>query len=276
MGHLVDPVTRVHTDVEILHRIAGRGTALVALSGGVDSSLVAALAFEALGPRSVAVTLAGPAVARSEVERARQVARSIGIDTRRARGEPPLTCRVSGEHPQPLLLLPVSGDRGSPPGGKRSGDRPIPGRGPRRRPHGRPSGSPGDGRGWVRPSPGLGRMDQAVGAEGRARATSPQLGPAFGCMPLLSGRPRQSRLRRTARADRIGRGIDRRSGFRRVRVRTRGQGARIEVDPDDVARLSAEPLVSEVRRALGGLGFDPVEIDAFGYRGSAAGGRAAQ
>jgi len=53
--------------------------AVVAFSGGVDSSVVAALAYRALGDRALAATAVSPSVAAGELDGARRVAAHIGI-----------------------------------------------------------------------------------------------------------------------------------------------------------------------------------------------------
>lgn len=59
--------------------LAARGSALVAFSGGVDSAVVAALAWRALGERALAVTAAAETLAGRELDQARALALEIGI-----------------------------------------------------------------------------------------------------------------------------------------------------------------------------------------------------
>jgi pyridinium-3,5-biscarboxylic acid mononucleotide sulfurtransferase len=64
---------------ELVARVAALDSAVVAFSGGVDSSVVAALAHHALGANALAVTAVSPSVADGELDGARRVARHIGI-----------------------------------------------------------------------------------------------------------------------------------------------------------------------------------------------------
>jgi uncharacterized protein len=59
--------------------IATAPSAIVAFSGGVDSSLVAAATARVLGDRAIAVTAVSPALATGELDGARNVAAAIGI-----------------------------------------------------------------------------------------------------------------------------------------------------------------------------------------------------
>lgn len=72
-----DPVA---ADIErLVALIAGIGPVVVAFSGGVDSSVVSALAVRAVGPQALAVTATSPALASGELEAARSVAEALGV-----------------------------------------------------------------------------------------------------------------------------------------------------------------------------------------------------
>src|SRR6476619_4156627 len=64
---------------ELEARIATTASAVVAFSGGVDSSLVAAASARVLGDRALAVTAVSPALATGELDGARAVAGALGI-----------------------------------------------------------------------------------------------------------------------------------------------------------------------------------------------------
>jgi len=63
----------------LLEILSGLGRVVVAFSGGIDSTVVAKAAHEALGDRAIAVTADSASVPRAELEDARRLAQEIGI-----------------------------------------------------------------------------------------------------------------------------------------------------------------------------------------------------
>src|ERR1700729_3593218 len=77
-------VTWMHDELDalagqLIGRLAGLGSALIAFSGGGDSSLVAALAARAPGEHALAVHPVSPALASGEQDGAGSVARAVGV-----------------------------------------------------------------------------------------------------------------------------------------------------------------------------------------------------
>jgi pyridinium-3,5-biscarboxylic acid mononucleotide sulfurtransferase len=245
--------------------VAGRRT-VVALSGGVDSSVVALLARQALGANAVAVTLTGPAVSSEELESARQVARTIGIEHAVLTSDP-LTDARYAENPTNRCYFCRSHE----------GDL-LHAWGTENRIEVYLDGIHLDDLGDDRP--GLQAMNEHGFRHPLAEAGWRKVDVrAFAHQADL---PTWDRPSNACLASRISHGqtitaplLDRVAraeawvaarGYRRVRVRVSGDRARVEVDPDEVRRMLAAPEAVTVREALVGLGFSSVEIDPIGYR----------
>lgn len=267
---------RIRSEEELVGHLRAGGRALVALSGGVDSSLVAALAAEALGSETVAVTLAGPAVSRVEVDRAEAVARSLGIrhailtvdpvEQAEYRANPTNRCyycrsiessalRGYGD-PRGIRQF-LDGIHLDDLGEDRPGIRAM------------------DEAGFFHPLLWAGWQKTHVRDAARARGLPNWDVPSDACLAsrVRHGEPISREL--LGRIESSESAL-RERGFRRVRVRVEGGTARIEVDPDEVERLTREPMASEVRAQLALRGFERVTIDPDGYGRRArlpAGGR---
>jgi pyridinium-3,5-biscarboxylic acid mononucleotide sulfurtransferase len=249
----------------LARRIAEGGRSVVALSGGVDSAVVAALAFEALGADAVAVTLRGPAVAQSEVDRAIRVAREIGIDHRvltvdplehaEYRANPTNRCYFCRTVEASRLLA----------FGREWGARQyLDGIHTDDLSDDRPGLVAMNEAGFHHPLAESGWTKADVRQAARARGLTNAEQPSDACLAsrVVHGQPIDAPLlARIEAAEKVL--LDR--GFRRVRVRVRGDSARIEVDPSEVARLVAVPMADDVVTAVRAVGFGSVAIDPNGY-----------
>ncbi|MGA8543075.1 MAG: ATP-dependent sacrificial sulfur transferase LarE [Thermoplasmata archaeon] len=250
---------------EVISRLRAGGPVLVALSGGVDSSVVAALAHDALGSASVAVTLSGPAVSNAEVERARRVAAAIGIAhvvvpvnplTREEyRSNPPNRCYFCRSVESEALLR-VGRERGV--------VQYVDGIHLDDLSDDRPGVKAMDAAGFDHPLVRAHWTKADVRTSARDRALPNWDQPSDACLAsrVAHGEPLSQEL--LTRIE-LGEQWLLERGFRRVRIRTSQGAARVEVDPEEVARLGVEPLASGLRRALEALGFHPVTIDPRGY-----------
>ncbi|MDP3765547.1 MAG: ATP-dependent sacrificial sulfur transferase LarE [Nanoarchaeota archaeon] len=63
---------------ELKESINNAGSAIVAFSGGIDSTLVLKIAYDALGDKTVAVTADSPSLPRKELEETKSIAKQIG------------------------------------------------------------------------------------------------------------------------------------------------------------------------------------------------------
>lgn len=251
---------------QLRERIRRGGRALVALSGGVDSAVVAALARDALGSESLAVTLSGVAVSSREVDRARKVAEHIGID-HVVLAVDPLARREYRENPRDRCYFcrSIETARLREFGSDRSVRQYLDGIHADDLSDDRPGLRAMDEAGFDHPLLWAGWGKAEVRAAARAHGLPNWDQPSEACLAsrIAHGEPITSELlRRIETAESVL--LDR--GFRRVRVRARGSGARVEVGPEEVDRLVREPVASEIRSALRRIGFETVAFDPAGYR----------
>jgi uncharacterized protein len=251
---------------QLEQKIAALNSCLVAFSGGVDSSLVAALAARALGDRALAVTAVSPAVAIGELDGARNVARAVGIahvtvttaELSRdgyVRNGPDRCYHCKTELYDRLAALSARRGYAALLSGANADDL-------------------GDWRPGLRAAAehhvvhplleaGV-RKDEVRALARRLKIPSAEK-PASPC--LASRLPYGMRveigaLRRVDRAEHALKAL----GYRVFRVRHYGNLGRVEVSSDELARALAPAGLSEISAALQGAGYLEVEIDRNPFR----------
>jgi len=244
------------------------GSAITAFSAGVDSTLVAVVAQQELGPAALAATAVSASLAPSELEDATSLARTLGLKHRLVRTNevaderyatnPVDRCYFCKSHLYTELetLAAEVGARYLLNGLNVDdlGDW---------RPGARAAAERGD---LVR-SP----LHEAGFGKNEIRAAARELGlpnwdkPALACLSSrvpYGERVTPEKLARIGQAEQALRAL----GFRQLRVRHFADRARVEIAPDELGRVEADGLAESIKADLLALGFPAVEIDPRGYR----------
>lgn len=247
--------------------LSGCSSVVVALSGGVDSAVLLALAVEALGPdRVLAVTGRSAAVPALDLDDARRVAGALGaahevVDTReidrpgyRANaGDRCFHCRT--ELFEILVKIARQREFSSIVYGAISDDLGD----------FRPGMSAAERHGVRAPllEAGIGKADVRELAREAGLAVRDK--PAAAC---LSSRLPVGTEVTPERLARIGRAEEaiRQLGFRQFRVRHHGEVARLEIEPEALATALREDLREQLVAAVKAAGYRFVALDLEGYR----------
>lgn len=248
--------------------VATQQAAIVAFSGGVDSSLVAAIAARALHSRALAVTAVSPALAAGELDGASAVARAVGIahevvttdelarEGYRANGndrcyhcKTELYERLSELARRRGYKTVLSGANADDLDDWRPGLRAAEEHGVRH-----PLLELGIGKDGVR------RLARDLGIPSADKPASPCLASR-----LPYGTPvTAAALRQVDRAERALKDL----GHQILRVRHYGTRARVQLGRDELATLDARSA-AEVRAAVQAAGYDEVRIDTAPFRSGA-------
>ncbi len=244
------------------------GSTITAFSAGVDSTLVAVVAQQELGPAAVAATAVSASLAPSELEDALSLARTLKLNHRLVRTRevederyatnPVDRCYFCKTHLYTELeqLAEELGaryilnglnvdDLGDwRPGARAAAERQDHVRSPLH-------------------AAGLGKAEIRAAARELGLPNSEK--PALACLSSrlpYGERVTPEKLQRVADAEQVLRTL----GFRQLRVRHFADRARVEIAPDELARVQTEGLAARIEADLLALGFPAVEIDPRGYR----------
>ncbi len=266
MPILIPPKTRAKYE-KLKKRLSSLGGAVVAFSGGVDSSFLLAVAHDVLGEKVLAVIACSETYPNAESRKARQLAKKIGarvrviqtreLDNPSFRENSPFRCyfckkelftslkKIAAEENIPWVLDGANWDD---------------------RQDFRPGSQAAHELGVLSP------LQEVKLTKEEIRLLSRWLGlptwdkPSLAC--LASRIPYyieidQKTLEKIAQAE----AMLQRAGFKQVRVRHHGEKiARLEVLPEDFSRLISSPRREKLVRQLKSLGYVYITLDLEGYR----------
>jgi uncharacterized protein len=261
-----DPKLRSQREI-LVGTLRGYGRVAVAYSGGIDSTVVAQAAFEALGGNAIAVTAVSESLASGELEEAKELAKKIGIQHRIIQTEEfadpnylknnPDRCyfckselygRLSGLLDELGADAIVSGANTDDRGDHRPGMRAASENGVRH----------------PLQECGLGKAD--VRGLARAWGLPTWDKPATPCLSSRIAYGENVTPERVRMIDQAEQWL-RRRGFRMLRVRYHsGDLARIEVPLDELAKLADPAMSREMVPAFRELGFKFITLDLEGFR----------
>jgi pyridinium-3,5-biscarboxylic acid mononucleotide sulfurtransferase len=245
--------------------IGGLDRALVAYSGGVDSTLVAKVAWDCLGDKSLAVTAASPSLLPEELEDAQIQAAVMGInhqvvathelDNPEYRANPVNRCYFCKSELHDTLK-PLAEQMGYPYvlDGVNADDLQDY----------RPGIQAAQERGARSPLAELGITKLEVREIARYLGLSVWDKPA---QPCLSSRFPYGEEISIAKLHRVGRAeiYLRKLGYEQLRVRSVGDTARIELPIGDIGQFASNPDLPSIVQALQDLGFAYVTLDLEGF-----------
>ncbi|MBE9169811.1 ATP-dependent sacrificial sulfur transferase LarE [Pleurocapsales cyanobacterium LEGE 06147] len=240
--------------------------ALIAYSGGVDSTLVAKIAYDVLGDRALAITAVSPSLLPEELEEAQKQAVQIGIkheliethemDNPNYAANPINRCYFCKSELHDTLK-PIASERGYPyvVDGVNADDLQDY----------RPGIQAAKERGARSPLAEVGVTKAEV------REISRQLGLSWWdkpAQPCLSSRFPYGEAITLAKLQRVGRAeiYLRKLGYQNLRVRSEGDTARIELPPEQIENFVITTDLLQLVKAFQNFGFIYVTLDLEGYR----------